>query len=247
LLHHSTQTKAATTHSSLVERAVRLKVARLSGPMNNPKVILAVGFAIGLVSLAGCAGKTRYPSYYVLNLPAPVTRSVPPAPMLGTVAVREFRAPGFLTSGPIVYRPSREQVGFYNYDHWVEDPRRVVTAAMIREMRARGIFQSVEPFDGRGSPAYLISGTLDHLEEIDDDASVSIEVGLSASLLNATTGEVLWRGASSQTTKVALHSVPGLVAEMSRDLSIAVERLVSSMQDHVSMASSLARGSSVAP
>ncbi len=62
--------------------------------MNNLKVILAVGFAIGLVSLAGCAGKTRYPSYYVLNLPAPVTPSVQPAPKLGTAGVREFRAPG---------------------------------------------------------------------------------------------------------------------------------------------------------
>jgi cholesterol transport system auxiliary component len=228
-----------------MERTFRLKVARLSESMNNPKVILAVGFAIGLVSLAGCAGKTRYPSYYVLNLPAPVAPSVPPAPILGTAAIREFRAPGFLTSGPIVYRPSREQVGFYNYDHWVEDPRRVVTAAMIRELRARGIFQSVEPFDGRGSPAYLISGTLDHLEEIDDGTSVSIEVGLSASLLNATTGEVLWRGASSQTARVDQHSVPGVVAEMSRDLSIAVERLVSSMQNRISAASPVASYSSV--
>jgi uncharacterized lipoprotein YmbA len=228
-----------------MERAFRLKVARLSGPMNNPKVILAVGFAIELVSLTGCAGKTRYPSYYVLNLPAPVAPPVPPAPILGTAAVREFRAPGFLTSGPIVYRASREQVGFYNYHHWVEDPRKVVTAAMIRELRARRIFQSVEPFDGRGSPTWLMTGTLDHLEEIDDGASVSIEVGLSASLLNATTGEVLWRGASSQTAKVDLHSVPGVVAEMSRDLSIAVERLVSSMQNRMSAASPVASYSSV--
>src|SRR5579871_179556 len=40
---------------------------RLLKPMKSSKVILAVGFAIGLVSLAGCAGKTRYPSYYVLD------------------------------------------------------------------------------------------------------------------------------------------------------------------------------------
>jgi ABC-type uncharacterized transport system auxiliary subunit len=220
-----------------MERAFRLTVARLSEPMNNPKLILSVGFAIGLASLAGCTGKTRYANYYLLNLPAPVAPSAPSVPILGTAEVREFRAPGFLTTGPIVYRPSREQVGFYNYHHWVEDPRRVVTAAMIRELRARGIFQSVEPFDGRGSPACLITGTLDHLEEIDEGASVSIEVGLSASLLNATTGEVIWRGASSQTAKVDLHSVPGVVAEMSRDLSIAVERLVSSMQNRISAAS----------
>ena len=215
--------------------------------MNSRNLVLASAFAAGLLSLVGCAGKSRYPSYYVLKIPAPVPASMPSAPILGTVAVREFRAPAFLTGGPIVYRPSREQVDFYNYHHWAEDPRKVVTAAVIRELQARGMFQSVDSFDGRGSPDCLLTGTLDHLEEVDDGASVSIEVGLSARLMNVATGEVLWQGTASQTARVDQRSVAGVVAEMSSDMSVAVERLVSSMYDHVSMASSLARRSSVAP
>jgi ABC-type uncharacterized transport system auxiliary subunit len=131
--------------------------------------------------------------------------------------------------------------------HWAEDPRKVVTAAVIRELQARGMFQSVDSFDGRESPDCLLTGTLDHLEEVDDGASVSIEVGLSARLMNVATGEVLWQGTASQTARVDQRSVAGVVAEMSSDMSVAVERLVSSMHDHVSMASSLARRSSVAP
>ena len=215
--------------------------------MNSRNIVLASAFAAGLLSLVGCAGKTRYPSYYVLKMPVPVPASMPSAPILGTVAVREFRAPAFLTGGPIVYRPSREQVDFYNYHHWAEDPRKVVTAAVIRELQARGMFQSVDSFDGRESPDCLLTGTLDHLEEVDDGASVSIEVGLSARLMNVATGEVLWQGTASQTARVDQRSVAGVVAEMSSDMSVAVERLVSSMHDHVSMASSLTRRSSVAP
>ena len=217
------------------------------GLMIRRKVVFANGLAAGLLILAGCAGKTRYPSYYVLSTPPPVAASMPPAPIWGTVAVREFRAPAFLTSGPIVYRPSREQVDVYNYHHWAEDPRQAVTAAVIRELQARGMFQSVEQFDGRGSPDCLLTGTLDHLEEVDDGASVSIEIGLSARLIEVATGEVLWQGTVSQTAKLDQRSVTGVVAEMSSDLGVAVERLVSSMHDHVSKASSAAKRSSVAP
>ena len=201
------------------------------------KLILTIGLTTAIASLSGCAGKIRYPNYYVLNLPTamPATRS---APILGSLAVREFDAPRFLREGPIAYRPSPEQLDFYDYHRWAEDPRRVVTAAMVREMRARGLFRSVDMFDGRGSPECLLTGTVDHLEEVDQGTNVSVEVTLSARLTNLRTGEVLWQGTSSKTEKLDQRSVPGIVAEMSQDLGSAVENLVSSMQDRLTVGSS---------
>jgi hypothetical protein len=105
---------------------------------------------------------------------------------------------------------------------------------MVREMQARGLFQSVDVFDGHGSPECLVTGTLEHLEEVDQGANVSIEVSLSAQLLDLRTGEVLWQGTSSKTAKLDRRSVPGIVTEMSRDLEDAVQDLVSSMQDRLS-------------
>jgi ABC-type uncharacterized transport system auxiliary subunit len=192
-----------------------------------------------VISLAGCAGKIRYPSYYVLNLPAPVAATAnSPSPILGSVAVREFAAPRFLREGPIAYRESAEQLDFYDYHRWAEDPRRMVTLAMVRDMQARGIFRSVDLFDGRGSPDCLMTGTIEHLEEVDRGPQVSIEVALSAQLINLRTGEVLWQATSSKSGKLEQHSVPGIVSEMSREVSDAVEGLVSSMQNRVSVVSS---------
>jgi len=201
--------------------------------MRNLRLIFSIGLVTGLGTLAGCAGKIRYPSYYVLDVPASPFASHRSEPILGSVAVREFTAPAFLRGGPIAYRESAEQLDFYDYHRWAEDPRRVVTAAMVREMQARGIFQSVDVFDGRRSSEYVVSGTLDHLEEVDQGANVSIEVRLSARLINLRTNEVLWQDSSSKTAKLDQRSVPGMVAEMSRHLGTAVERLVSSMQDHI--------------
>ena len=210
--------------------------------MRKSKLILTIGLMTAIVSLAGCAGKIRYPSYYVLNVPSvvPAAQSVP---VLGSVAVREFEAPRFLREGPIAYRPSAEQLDFYDYHRWAEDPRRVVTAAMVKQMRARGIFQSVDVFDGRTSSECLLTGTVDHLEEVDQGTNVSVEVTLSARLINLRTGEVLWQDTSSQTAKLDQRSVAGIVAEMSQDLGSAVGNLVSSMQNRLTMASSSRSGS----
>ena len=204
----------------------------------NALLRFAIGLMTSILVLAGCGGKIRYPNYYVLNLPAPVSAANAPSPVLGTVAVREFAAPRFLREGPIAYRESPEQMDFYEYHRWAEDPRRIVTLAVVREMQARGLFRSVDAFDGRGAPDCLMTGTIDHLEEIDEGPNVSIEVALSARLINLRTGEVLWQGAASKAAKLEQRSVPGVVTEMSREVSDIVAGLVSSMQNRVSVASS---------
>ena len=74
---------------------------------------LAIAVAGALV-LAGC-GSVRYPTSYLLNLPAPAPRTAPPQAVLGPVEVREFRCPEYLCEGRIVYRPGPEEVGFYEH------------------------------------------------------------------------------------------------------------------------------------
>ncbi len=154
--------------------------------------------------------------------------------MFGPVAVREFRAPAFLREGPIVYRQSPEQIDFYTYHRWVEDPRRVVTATFARKIQASGVFQSVDLFDGHQSATYLLTGTLDHLEEVDRGGAVSVEVSISARLLNLRTAEVLWQETKSKTTNIEQRSMHDIVTQMSDDVGDLVEGLVSSMQERVS-------------
>ncbi|HUL51965.1 MAG TPA: ABC-type transport auxiliary lipoprotein family protein [Opitutaceae bacterium] len=188
---------------------------------------LGIGVVAALAGLAGCA-KIRYPNYYLLNVPAP-SPAGHTASLLGPVAVRHFASPAFLREGPIVYRESPERLAFYNYDRWAVDPRRAATNAMVNEMRSRGVFQSVDLYDGSPACDWIVSGTLDHLEEVDEGAEVWIEVGLSARLKSVPTGEVLWQDTSTKRVKVDKRSVPGVVAGMSRELGIAVEALVTSM------------------
>ena len=193
--------------------------------------------AIGLMTLAlgmtGCAGKVRYPSYYVLNPSVPEPRATQTAPLARSVAVREFAAPDYLRQGPIVYREPGNRLGYYEYNRWAVDPRRSVTDILIRNLQSRGIFQSVGRYDGRGAPDCMLSGEILHLEEVDDGAGVSIEVTLSARLTDVHTGNLLWQDTASQTAKLDQRSIPGLVGEMSRDLENTIGSLVSSMEKQI--------------
>src|ERR1700722_17226511 len=132
-----------------------------------------------LIVLIGCA-KVRFPDYYALRVPNPVPTSRDSARIPASVAVREFRAPQYLRQGSIVYRPESEQIAFYDYHRWAEDPRQSATNTIVRELGQ--VFESVDVYDGRSGAEFLWTGSLDHLEEVDSEGSVAVEVELSGKL-----------------------------------------------------------------
>jgi len=81
------------------------------------------------IALGGCA-RVRFPYYYVLKVPNPVSASRDSGPISATVAVRAFRAPQYMRQGPIVYRSESEQIAYYHYHRWAEDPRQSVATAI---------------------------------------------------------------------------------------------------------------------
>lgn len=179
-------------------------------------------------ALTGCGGKLRYPNYYTLNLPAPPD---PPAPegVHGSIAVREFQAPGYLRQGPVVYRSTSEQIGFYEYHRWAADPRALVTSAVIDHLRASGQYSMVSMYSGRPDNDYIFSGKLEKLEEVDYEAGVKVEVAISAQITRVKTGTTVWSNAVSELGTVSKRNVPGVVSEMNRAMETAINKLLASV------------------
>jgi ABC-type uncharacterized transport system auxiliary subunit len=178
-----------------------------------------------LVTLTGCAGSVKYPSYYTFNLPAPPD---PPAAETthANLAIREFRAPAYLRQGAIVYRKSPEQIGFYAYHRWAMDPRDSVTNAIIERLRASGAFAHVQSYDGSRDVDYVLSGRLEKLEELDYQGGVKVQVAMSAEITSIATGKPVWSNEVSETGDVDKHDVPAVVSEMNRTMERAIAKLV---------------------
>jgi ABC-type uncharacterized transport system auxiliary subunit len=177
--------------------------------------------------LSGC-GRVRYPAYYTLNLPAPPD---PPAAenVRTSIAVREFQSPVYLRQGPIVYRRTPEQVGFYEYHRWAADPRMLVTNSVVDHLRAGGQFSMVSVYDGRPNNDYVFSGSLEKLEEVDYQAGVKIEIAISAQITRVATGATVWSNTVSETRPVSQRNVPGVVSQMNRTMELAINKLLSTV------------------
>jgi ABC-type uncharacterized transport system auxiliary subunit len=181
-----------------------------------------------VAALTACGGRLRYPAYYTLNLPAPPD---PPAAenVRSSIAVREFQSPAYLRQGPIVYRATPEQIGFYEYHRWAADPRVLVTSAVVEHLRATGQFSGVSMYDGRPNNAYIFSGRLEKLEEVDYPDGVKVEVALSAQIIGVATGTTVWSNAVSETRSVSQRNVSGVVSEMNQAMEIAIGKLLSTV------------------
>ena len=192
--------------------------------MNRHLTAILLTLAVSMACL-GCISKVKYPAYYTLNLPPAPD---PPAPESArtSVAVREFRSPGYLRQGAIVYRRSPEQIGFYNYDRWAVDPREFVTSAVADHLRASGNFAQVRMYDGRGDVDYVLSGRLEKLEEVDYEGGVKVEVAISAQMTRLATGETVWSNTVTDVGTVAQRNVPAVVSEMSHTMDRAIEKLL---------------------
>ena len=180
---------------------------------------------VSLILLAGCAGKAKYPSYYTLHVPPPPD---PPAQegVRTSLAIREFRSPNYLRQGPIVYRESPEQIGFYEYHRWAVDPRTFVTNAVVDRLRASGSFAQVKMYDGRPDVDYILSRRLERLEEVDYDGGVKVAVEVSAQMTKLGTGETVWSNAVTEVGTVGQRNVPTVVSEMSNTMDRAIQKLL---------------------
>jgi uncharacterized lipoprotein YmbA len=189
---------------------------------------MALGLMLALLPILMGCGRVRYPAYYTLNLPAPPDPP-PPEGVRPSIAVREFQSPAYLRQGQIVYRTTPEQIGFYEYHRWAADPRTVVTSAVIDYLRASGQFSIVSSYDGRPDSAYILTGKLDKLEEVDYQPGVKIEVVMSAQITSVATGATVWSNAVSEVGSVSQRNVPGVVSEMNRTAELAINKLLSTV------------------
>ena len=187
---------------------------------------------MGAVVLAGC-GSVRYPTNYVLYLPPPAPRATPSNGALGPVAVREFRCPEYLCEGRIVYRPTAEEVEFYEYHRWAMNPRQAITQYLEDGLRARALFESVSEHERGSEAAYELSGNIERLEEVDEGRDVRTVCTISAQLLDTRMKSVVWSRTASETVAVEKRDMAGVVSSLSAAARSAAGRLLQSLSEEL--------------
>jgi ABC-type uncharacterized transport system auxiliary subunit len=181
-----------------------------------------VSAAVGL--LAGC-GSVRGPAtqYYTLDIAPAPTPTGPSAP--ASLRIQPFRTTSLLRQDRIVYRPSAEEVGFYEYHRWAEPPNETVTKALADQLTRRRAFQSVEISEA-GQADYVLRGRIERLQEVDYIGAVRVQVSISAELEDPVRGKIIWSSAASSECVVAKPDVQAVVAAMGQASQQSIVRLM---------------------
>jgi ABC-type uncharacterized transport system auxiliary subunit len=139
----------------------------------------------------------------------------------------EFQSPAYLRQGPIIYRRTPEEIGFYEYHRWATDPRLQVTNAVFDHLRASGHFSAVLMYDGRSNADYVFSGRLEKLEEVDYEGGVNVEVAMSAQIIRVSNGVTVWGNTVCESGTVSQRTVPGVVSQINKSMDLAINKLLS--------------------
>jgi ABC-type uncharacterized transport system auxiliary subunit len=196
---------------------------------NRPEGALrAVFLCCGVLALAGC-GSVHYPAHYMLNF-EPSVQAPAPAHSLGTLAVVELTCPDYLCADRIVYRPTAAEVGFYEYHRWAVSPREMIAHYLADHVRSRSLFASVTETRSRVDTDFVLNGTIDRLDEVDEGRNVAAVCALSARLRDTRTGSVVWSGRIAERVALGQRDVAGLVNGLTTAVRNGVDRLVADME-----------------
>jgi ABC-type uncharacterized transport system auxiliary subunit len=183
---------------------------------------------IGALAISAC-GSARYPAYYTLHF-EPSTPAPASARGIGTLAIKELRCPDYLCEGRIVYRPTPAEVGFYQYHRWAVSPPAMIAQYLAERVRARSLFVSVTGDESRMATDFVLSGTVERLEEVDEARQVSAVCTISAQVVGSRTGAVVWSGTATERMPIERRDVPGVVNGLATAVRATVDRLVTDME-----------------
>jgi ABC-type uncharacterized transport system auxiliary subunit len=184
---------------------------------------------VGTLAIGGC-GATRYPAHYVLTFEPSSSQAAPAQRTTGTLAIRELRCPDYLCEGRIVYRPTPAEVDFYQYHRWAVSPRAMIAQHLAERVRASALFARVFDDQSRVATDFVLTGSIERFEEVDEGRSVTAVCTISAQLIESRTGILVWSRTATERVGVDQRDVTGVVNGLTMAVRRTVDDLVASLQ-----------------
>jgi ABC-type uncharacterized transport system auxiliary subunit len=173
-----------------------------------------IGVLLAAAGLGACGGG-RPIRYYTVDPPPAPQPSTSVYPI--TLLIGRIGAPGILQDEPIAYRSGANEIGTYDYHHWVEPPVRMLKVILIRQLRASGKYQSVTELGSSAQGEFVLQGRLDDFEEVDAGSTAAL-VTMEFELLDRKTGKVVWTHYYSHSEPVQGKEISDVVSALDHNL-----------------------------
>lgn len=193
------------------------------------KLLLTLTLIASAVAVSCGTPRTNY-----YRLHYPIAENAAGAATDGTLEVERFRAAQLLRQDRIVYSTAEQQLNYYQYHRWGDDPTNMVTNLIVRELASRRLFKDVRMGRSEREADYTLRGRLMALEEMDRGPGVSARVVLEYELVKAKTGAIIWSGRAERERPVPSKDVPRVVEELNQAAREAIGQLADGIAQAIS-------------
>ena len=144
-----------------------------------------LGLIAALLLAAGCGlPKSRPPiqvKQWTLEYPAPKPGS---AKLPAGLKVMRFQAVQAFLGAEMVYRPTSNERGTYNYNRWFASPSDLVGDFLLRDLRSQGAFTVVYSNRQPQRPRFILEGGVEEFLEVDDGQEWHAALKVNLTLLD---------------------------------------------------------------
>ncbi len=179
--------------------------------------------------LEACGGPANIPEPRYFRIAAMPPLASAPAPLPITLGVAPLGGPETYRQERLVYRTENYRVDFYPYDRWEVPPVEMVTDALIRHVRAAGLFRQVVPYARDGRADYVLRGRLLRFDEEDGGPGTpwTAVVELDYQVVDPQKGDVIASGVARAALPVEGRQPASIVAALSAATRDALGSLTS--------------------
>ena len=186
-------------------------------------VLLVIG-----IFLAGCAA-ARPVKYYELTYATSTVST--PGPIDATIMVRLFEASHLYVNDRIVYATEGPEMGAYETHRWAEPPIEALQEALVRGLRASGLFKGVYTLRANANGRFILGGHLYDFKEVDLKPMVA-RLSYEVRLRDRSNGTTVWTHTYSHDEPTSEKTVSAFVLAMDKNVQRSVQEVQAGLEDY---------------
>jgi ABC-type uncharacterized transport system auxiliary subunit len=190
-----------------------------------------VAVLLAAAGLSAC-GSGRPVHYFTVELPPAPQQTTSVYPI--TLLIGRIAAPEILQDEPIAYRSGPNEIGVYDYHHWIEPPVQMVRIALLRQLRSSGKYQSIADLGSGEQGEFVLQGRLYAFEEVDTNSSIAGLVTMEFELLDRKDGKMVWDHFYSHSEPVQGKEIAEVVSALNRNLDQGLVEMTSGLDAYFS-------------
>ena len=187
-----------------------------------------VGFLITFSLLLFSCASVPVKKYYVINYePVPLRNRLTSSPYPCAIRIKEFSIEEAYSRPQIVYRKSPFELQYYFYRAWAVKPTKMITDVVHNHLSStRLVSHVVRRFDEGLKPDYELTGTIEALEEYDNEDVWWAHLSIRFELTRLKDRRNMYNRSFDQRKRVFQYSPEYVVRELSQIMDYIMSQVL---------------------